>query len=112
MIKKYKGDPRQKFQGDISFIKLNKVEIEFSPLPNEGLILAEGEITGHKHLLVADREAKVQIARDNEGYFIKVLEGKALIKHQEHEVQILTPGIYFSGRQWEWNEIDEKKVVD
>jgi len=115
MIKKYKGgDPRQAYQGDVSLIKILKsdVEVEFSPLPQEGIVIAEGEATGHKHVLVADRKAVIEIAKDPNGYFINVKNGTATIRHEEHEAQVIKQGLHFFGRQWEYSDLDDRKVTD
>ena len=108
----------QFYQGDISILSGQAFEkaskkLKFSPLPKGGLVIAEGESTGHRHLLVLDRpQTKVEFAKDANGYFIKISGGNAILQHTEHKEQTIQPGLYWFGRQWEWNEIDERKVTD
>ena len=102
----------QLFQGDVGLIKTDKVpKLDFKPLPKEGLIVAWGEVTGHNHTIVAEREAIVEMAQDANGTYIKVLKGQAQIKHQEHKPQVLTPGIWFVANQHEYDEIEQLRQV-
>ena len=102
----------QAYQGDVGLLKTDKVpDLTFKPLPEDGLIVAWGEVTGHNHKIVADREAIVEMAQDQFGTYIKVLKGQAQIKHQEHEAQVLTPGIWFVVSQFEYDEVQELRGV-
>jgi len=108
----------QKYQGDISIISSKKVEEMskdkvFTKLPIGGLVVAEGETTGHKHILVAEPRADIEIAQDQFGYFVKVNSGRAMLKHDKHAEIVLEPGISFIGSQWEYSEIEKlRKVQD
>jgi hypothetical protein len=103
----------QQYQGDVSIIKLTKAEknLSFEPLKN-GFIVAEGEVSGHHHKLVADRESIVEIARDTNGFYLNVKKGTATLTHQSHAPQTIEKGLYFLGRQYEYNEVEERKVLD
>lgn len=104
----------QKYQGDVSIIKLDKEpKVSFAPLASEGLVVAEGEVTGHNHRLqVKDHSAVIGFAQDQNGFYIKVEGGNAVLTHQEHQTVELEPAIYFIGRQWEFDEIAERRVRD
>ena len=104
----------QQYQGDVSIIKIEKTDsrVSFLPLPKEGFVVAEGEVTGHKHTIVADRESSIEIAKDENGYFLKINAGKAIITHQQHAPITIEQGLYFVGRQWEYDEIQERRVQD
>lgn len=114
-IKQYKGgSPLQRYQGDISILQVDKAECEFSQLPEEGIFVGHSE-SGHNHRVVKERGAEVEFGHDKEGYFIKVKSGTASIVHEKaggHEVQVITPGLYFFGKQWEYDEREDRKVID
>lgn len=103
----------QKYQGDVSIIKIENVDknLQFKPMQN-GFIVAEGEVSGHHHKLVAEVGTKVEIAQDQNGFYLKVSDGAVSLTHQEHDTQTITPGTYFIGHQWEYNEVEERKVLD
>lgn len=103
----------QKYQGDVSIIKIEKLEkdLQFKPMKN-GFIVAEGEVSGNHHKLVADRTATVEIAQDENGFYLKVSDGTVSLTHQQHETQTIEKGLYFIGRQWEYNEVEERRVLD
>jgi len=108
----------QSYQGDISIISNNKKieeiakEIKFNPLPQNGFIIAEGESTGNKHLLVAEKQSEVFIGQDQFGYFVKIDKGSATLTHQEHAPQTIGVGLHWLGTQWEYDELAERKVQD
>ena len=116
-IKIYKGgDKRQRFQGDISIIKVEEADCEFSPLPSGGIIVGHSE-SGHNHrVIVKEREkSDVEFGQDKEGYFIRVNSGTAELVHEKvggHETQTIPQGIYFFGKQYEYFEAEDKKVID
>ena|SRR3990167_10925376 len=114
-IKEYEGgDPRQQFQGDISILKVEKAECEFSPLPDEGLIVGHSE-SGHHHKVVKDREAEVEFGKDNEGFFLRVKSGTVQLVHEKtdgHDTQVLDKGLYFIGKQYEYTDFEDRIVLD
>lgn len=103
----------QKYQGDIGLIKLNESPkgLSFLPLQAEGKVIAEGEVTGHRHILTATIPQQVEIAQDERGFYLKVNEGEAILTHDKHDVQTMTPGIWFLPRQLERDIIREFRVV-
>lgn len=107
---------KQLYQGDISIIEIDPKfteKLNFKPL-KEKIVVAEGEITGHKHTLIAEPEAKIEIAQDQNGFYLKVNSGKAVLTHEKHDIQTITPSqnIWFVGRQFEYNELGERRVQD
>lgn len=104
----------QKYQGDVSIIKVEKIEkeLQFKPLQN-GFVVAEGEISGHHHRLVAERESVVEIAKDENGFYLNnVKSGSVKLNHESHETQTIEKGLYFLGSQVEYNEVEARKVLD
>ncbi len=103
----------QAFQGDVSIIKIEQADkkLNFKPLKN-GFVVAEGEVSGHHHRLVADREAIVEIAQDENGFYLNVKSGSVNLNHESHATQTIEKGLYFIGKQWEYSEIEERRVLD
>lgn len=99
--------------GDLLIIPINKIPKNLKE-KGDGILL-EGETTGHIHTL---SNAKVWNAvetpsRDNNyliGYF-KTEEG-ALLTHQEHETIELPKGAYQFFAQREYDEQEERRVID
>jgi hypothetical protein len=115
-VKKYKnGDSRLRFQGDISIIKIDKldVDIEFHEVVDKVIVgLSESH---HNHVIVKEREAEVEVGQDKEGYFIRVKSGTAKVVHEKvggHETQEIGQGLWFFGKQWEYTDSIDRKVVD
>ena len=107
----------QFFQGDIGLLKANKeikkraAKLIFKPL-TENLVVAEGEVTGHKHIIVAEPQTQMEMAQDENGYYIKVNSGKAILTHDKHAPQIMDTGLWFVAKQFEFDEILEHRVQD
>lgn len=82
----------------------------------ENRVLLEGETTGHMHQLNDKATVYKQSdipSKDNDyliGYF-ETEEG-ALLTHQEHEVIELPKGIYRFHHQREYDEQEERAVID
>lgn len=82
-------------------------------------IVAYGEVTGHKHELIADpaceMDVRISIAEDSTGgnLFVKVEGGNALLKHEEHHTITLAPGDYRMYIQREYDPAEyQRKVRD
>ena len=103
----------QAYQGDVSIIKIDKLDkaVHFEPLEN-GFVVASGEVSGHHHRLVAERDSVVEIAKDENGFYLNIKSGSVKLNHEEHATQTIERGLWFLGRQWEYNEVEERKVLD
>ena len=102
----------QDYQGDVGIVKISAPDKQVSWKKVEsGFIVAYGEISGHNHKLVADRETIVEIAQDENGYFLRT-NGKVTLVHQSHPAQTIERGIYFVPLQTEFNEVAERRVLD
>ena len=103
----------QQYQGDIGIIEIQDCQLKFSALPTGGVIVAEGEVTGHKHVIVAEPDSLVEIAQDERGYFLKVNKGQAVMQHVQHGVQTIERGLWFIPRQVEFDEgLEYRNVSD
>ena len=109
---------KQQYQGDVSLIQCEEVnkaaeKIQFKPIPQSGIVVALGEITGHSHRIVKEREdVVVEFGQDERGFYFRCPQGGAKIVHEEHGIQVLNPGITFVGSQWEYNDLNDRKVID
>lgn len=81
----------------------------------ENNVLLEGETTGHMHSISS---AKVFVAptvpskdTDYLAGYLKTEEG-ALLTHQEHETIEIPKGVYKFYRQREYDEQEERAVID
>lgn len=77
-------------------------------------VLAEGEVTGHAHVLDSDEVAVYDIGDGMREWEAKI---KIPLRHEEHEVIELPPSPtkeYISGRIQEWDEFEQaaKNVQD
>jgi hypothetical protein len=108
-------------QGDVGMEQLAEVPegLEFVSKPS--VVLAEGEVTGHYHLLDAS-SCKVggptdgtayplEIAEKDGTMFLRVAEPMPL-KHQEHGTITVEPGIYKVIRQVEYTPSAPRMVLD
>src|SRR3990167_5114968 len=90
-------------QGDVYLkkVKLPK-EIIVKEFPNNKIILAFGEKTGHHHRFET-ANVKMFVAKDGSGKtYVLITEYSAELKHEEHDPVIFNPGAYevLIARQW------------
>jgi len=93
-------------QGDILFSKTEKTA---EGKPQERITIAEGEVTGHHHVLVADVGSK--IIGDKTHFTIK---GTAKLVHPEHDTIPMQSGSYVVSleREYDYAEESMRQVVD
>lgn len=101
---KMKGNMKHLRQGDLLFVKTDK---KATGKTQEQLLVAEGEFTGHHHVLIAE----TGIIGDKEHF---TLTGKAKLTHPEHDTIELPVGNYIVRLEREFDYIDEelKQVRD
>ena len=87
-------------QGDILF-KESTDKVDGEGLKK--LVIAEGEITGHHHILVA--EAGSKIVGDRTKFTVL---GKAKLIHPEHDTINFTSGTYIVSTEREYDYIDQQ----
>ena len=94
-----------KRQGDILLVPVEKLPDGLTEVPREKgkIILAEGEATGHLHMIEAPEATFLaKDIADIEGRFLAVEEEVALV-HPEHDTVTLEPGAYEVRRQREYS---------
>lgn len=93
-----------KRQGDILLVPVKELPDGLTEVPraNGAIVLAEGEATGHLHVIEAP-EARFLAAdlADIEGRFLEV-EAEVALTHPEHDTITVEPGRYEVRRQREY----------
>lgn len=82
--------------GDLILIPSDKVP-PTTAQPTQGFVLADGEETGHKHVLTGDVIG--WSIRSRAPTFVAVREKPAMLKHDEHAPLAIPPGVYEVRRQ-------------
>ncbi len=96
--------------GDVIIAQTEKKELA-SEVVKEA-VLANGEVTGHRHLLVADRPTtKMRIAHDGNGFYLEIEGGTATVMHEEHAPITLQPGSYTVRVQQEYDPATYRRNV-
>ena len=95
-------------QGDVLLKKYNGM-ITGKKLHH--LILAEGEVTGHKHEVI---KGEAELIESNKNWYLKVLSEEAIVTHQEHKPITIPKGVYEVSIVEEYDHFEEeaRKVRD
>lgn len=100
-------------QGDILLVPVEKIPDGLNEIPRRQgrIILAEGEATGHLHMIEAPEATFLaQDIEEIEGRFIAV-EQEVALTHPEHRTIQIAPGFYEVVRQREYTEVGGVSVV-
>lgn len=99
--------------GDISLHPLEKAEGE-KIKHNGSFILAEGETTGHKHVISVPSIDDMEVFRTPEGGYFLRLKTEATVTHEEHRKVVVAPGTYkmVNEREYDWFQKATVKVID
>ena len=97
-------------QGDVL---IKKVEMDLEGYEKVGrkegrLILAEGEATGHMHA-IDDNDAYLYISKAGELYLL--VEEEVTLKHEEHDSQSISKGIWKIDRVKEYDHFEEEARI-
>jgi hypothetical protein len=109
-------------QGDVWIYAITKAEYEaqlrlgrvHNPDPEKGMILAEGEVTGHHHRIPTARRVNMRPTRNGDGTvrLLEVKRGKPVdLVHEEHETIKLPPGHYEVRIQREYAPAERSREV-
>jgi len=100
-------------QGDILVKSISEIPLNVKKITpsKRGYILAEGESTGHAHVIVDTNNVEMFIS--DEQTYLKVLNEIA-VTHEEHKTITVEPGIYTIGKVLEYDHFLEeaRKVQD
>ena len=100
--------------GDILLVPTNKVAGK-KVSKGKGYVLAEGETTGHKHLLTAqEKDASFVVCEDAHGNITIQLGVVGTLTHEEHKKLDIAPGTYkiVHEREKDWFALSVRRVVD
>lgn len=97
-------------QGDVILQFVQKIEGE--KLPH--LVLAEGEVTGHKHRIIEGKAELYQqeFDEDDSILYLKVLSETAILTHEEHQAIEIPKGNWKIRIQREYEPEGWKYVAD
>lgn len=96
--------------GDLFFRPVKNIEgVEVEH--RGSFVLAEGETTGHKHVITAER---MEIVQAPNGRCYLELGSEARVSHEEHKTIVIPPGKYEVGHEQEkdWFAGAVRRVVD
>lgn len=95
-MKKTKTAPKMYRQGDVLIVAIDEIPSSSTEVPRakRGIVLAEGEVTGHAHR-IPSRSATLY-RTETDARYLRVTAGKtpAVLKHEEHAKIELPPGNY------------------
>ena len=94
--------------GDVIIVRIEKLPEGVKKLNH--LVLAEGEITGHKHQIV---KGDAELYEKNGRLYLRVIT-PSVIDHPEHGTGVIEPGVYEIDRPQEFNyfEFEERTIRD
>jgi hypothetical protein len=77
-------------------------------------VLAEGETTGHRHLITAEPKTKFNVYQNENGQYVLELESGVELTHEEHNKINILPDMYVVGNEQEYNyfALESQKVQD
>lgn len=109
----------QALHGDVVIEKINNLPENFESLPSDQEpVLAYGEVTGHSHRMFRMTEGSdlpgVVLKTGTDGVkFLHVIE-PVVLRHQEHDPRIISPGFYKIGIQREYDPFTKliRQVAD
>lgn len=98
-------------QGDVVLRKLKSMpDGKAEVISRKRLVIAEGEHTGHAHVIEDDEAELIQVG---ERMLLKLTKS-ATVTHEEHKPIRLSPGIWEVGRvkEFDYMSMMERQVVD
>lgn len=96
-------------QGDVLLVATEIPDgVELKPLPR--VRVAEGEVTGHAH--VVEKPDAGEVLTDVDAEFVRIMGANGLLTHQEHSTIELPPGDYQVVRQREYAPDETRTVAD
>lgn len=103
----------QRQQGDVAYVKVDQMPAGGRVVQptSRGYVVAEGEATGHAHVLDADAVLEM---REVDGVLYARIGNPSALSHDEHHANPTEPGIYAFGRVQEYDHFAEeaRQVAD
>jgi hypothetical protein len=96
-------------QGDVLLVKVDRLPDGLKPAKRgeRGYVLAEGETTGHAHVIDAPAD-DVDVFVDEKGELFVRAKKAVTIKHEEHKHQKIKRGVYKVGKVREIDPFSEE----
>lgn len=101
--------------GDVNIAKTDKIEENYKKVGEGRFTLAEGEVTGHHHVITAKtKEDSIEVYADEKGNLAIKVNGKAVLTHPEHKTIEIPTGIYKQTieREKDWFSLAVRSVKD
>jgi hypothetical protein len=101
-----------KQQGDVC---IEEKKIPRSARPKSGLVLAEGETTGHAHRLRVPEGVVAELLQEDKGdLYLRVSGGTVELVHEEHKPILIEEGEYQIGRvlEYDYDTEESRQVQD
>jgi hypothetical protein len=101
-------------QGDVLLISVDLIPpgVKEADHAKDGIVLAWGEVTGHRHLVLTEPNApKARMWDAGAERYLQVLETTEL-RHEEHAEIKLKPGVYRVILQREYHPDEIRQVTD
>lgn len=95
-------------QGDVLLVKINEDELP-GMAKTKDMVLAYGEVTGHKHQFKDEPEQIVEVLENEGTQFVKVKSDKAVLRHEEHAPVTVPKGDYKVILQREFDPLQSYK---
>ncbi len=97
-------------QGDVLFFKIDALpeKVDNVARRERGLVIAEGEVTGHAHVVEDPKKARLYTLEE---ILYLVVDEEVDCVHEEHKTVHLTPGVYrIDGvRESDYTAIEERE---
>ena len=102
-----------KRHGDIIFIQKEIDIAKLKKIGSKKFVVAEGESTGHHHVITATK-GTVDVYEGQNGEFVIAVNGKAVLTHPEHKTLEFETGVYKVEREQEYDyfSLATRKVLD
>jgi len=103
--------------GDLVFKQLTELPSNLKKLAlgkGNSFVLALGEVTGHKHVMVAEKEADMNVFQDAQGRYILEVKAPTKLSHEEHRTLTFVPGVYImdNEREHDYFAHESRQVID
>lgn len=102
-------------QGDVMIRRVKSIPAAAADVtPNDRIVLAHGEVTGHAHAITdrTTRELSFADVEQQVRRFLKVVGDGATVRHEEHAPIALPPGFYEIVQQREYTPEAIRNVAD
>jgi hypothetical protein len=105
-------------QGDVLIRKIPAIPNGTEVVPKDpdgAIVLARGEVTGHRHRIDPPTDEAVEFVRtaDTNQRFLRIMASSGVeLRHEEHATITLPPGIYEVVQQREYTPEAIVRVVD